>query len=114
VSGERDVGAEQIRQVRVGHGANCSSIGSVIDTLFATATVGAAVFAAVVAALRNEEVHVVERPERAPDGPVTAAPFGPAADRPVTAAPFGPAADRPVTAAPFGPAADGEREKDRE
>jgi hypothetical protein len=54
----RDIQPENVRQVRVGHGANCSSIGSVIDTLFATATVGAAVFAAVVAALRTEEVRV--------------------------------------------------------
>jgi len=53
--------------VRVGHGANCSSIGSVIDTLFATATVGAAVFAAVVAALRVEEVRVVSPGGRAGD-----------------------------------------------
>lgn len=57
----RDVGPEHVRQVRVGHGANCSSIGSVIDTLFATAAVGAAVFAAVAAALRNEEIRVVDR-----------------------------------------------------
>jgi hypothetical protein len=42
----------------LGHGANCSSIGSVVDTLFATATVGAAVFAAVVAALAKEDVKV--------------------------------------------------------
>jgi hypothetical protein len=64
----RDVSAGHVRGVRVGHGANCSSIGSVIDTLFATATVGAAVFAAVVAALRNEEIRVVgrEEPEDAP------------------------------------------------
>jgi hypothetical protein len=55
----REVDESHVRQVRVGHGANCSSIGSVIDTLFATAAVGAAVFAAVAAALRNEEVRVV-------------------------------------------------------
>jgi len=52
---------EQVRIVRTGHGANCSSIGSVVDTLFATAAVGAAVFAAVVAALKREDV-VVRRP----------------------------------------------------
>lgn|GEM_PF-1414233 len=55
---ERAIGEEHIERVRVGHGANCSSIGSVIDTLFATATVGAAVFAAIVAALKKEEVRV--------------------------------------------------------
>lgn len=52
---------DQVRQVRLGHGANCSSIGSVVDTLFATAAVGAAVFAAVVAALGSEPVRVVRR-----------------------------------------------------
>jgi hypothetical protein len=46
----------------VGHGANCSSIGSVIDVLFATATVGAAVLAAVAAALAEEDVKVAEKP----------------------------------------------------
>jgi hypothetical protein len=51
--------AEHVVVVRVGHGANCSSIGSVVDTLFATATIGAAVLAAIVAALRTEGVTVV-------------------------------------------------------
>jgi hypothetical protein len=55
----REPEVEQILRVRTGHGANCSSIGSVIDTLFATATVGAAVFAAVLAALKSEDVKVV-------------------------------------------------------
>ena len=52
---------DHVLAVRVGHGANCSSIGSVIDTLFATAVVGAAVFAAVVAALESEEIRVAGR-----------------------------------------------------
>jgi hypothetical protein len=59
------IDAERIVQLRVGHGANCSSIGSVVDTLFATAAVGAAVFAAVVAALRTEDVKVVGQREQA-------------------------------------------------
>jgi hypothetical protein len=60
MSGERrEPEVDQVLRVRAGHGANCSSIGSVIDTLFATATVGAAVFAAVLAALRTEDVKVV-------------------------------------------------------
>lgn len=42
---------EQVRCVRLGHGANCSSIGSVLDLLFATATVGAAIFAAAAASI---------------------------------------------------------------
>jgi hypothetical protein len=56
--------AEHILVVRAGHGANCSSIGSVIDTLFVTATVGAAIFAAVAAALKAEEVSLVSPPSR--------------------------------------------------
>ena len=54
---------ESIRAVRVGHGANCSSIGSVIDTLFASAAIGGAIFAAVAAALASEQVRVVGRAE---------------------------------------------------
>ncbi|HTB72399.1 MAG TPA: hypothetical protein VK762_04105 [Polyangiaceae bacterium] len=52
---------EHVLRVRLGHGANCSSMGSVIDTLFATAVVGAAVFAAIAAALSKEEVRVAGR-----------------------------------------------------
>ena len=52
---------EHVLRVRLGHGANCSSVGSVVDTLFATAVVGSAVFAAVVAALRSEGVRVAGR-----------------------------------------------------
>ncbi len=51
--------ARGVRAVREGHGANCSSIGSVIDTLFATAVVGGAVFTAVAAALAREKVVIV-------------------------------------------------------
>jgi hypothetical protein len=66
---ERAIDAAHVRQVRLGHGANCSSIGSVVDTLFATAAVGAAVFAAVVAALGREEVTIAgdASPGRGPD-----------------------------------------------
>jgi hypothetical protein len=45
---------DHVLVVREGHGANCSSIGSVIDTLFATAAVGGALLAAVAAAVRDE------------------------------------------------------------
>jgi hypothetical protein len=45
--------------VRLGHGANCSSVGSVIDTLFAGAVVTGAIFAAVCAAMASEKVTVV-------------------------------------------------------
>lgn len=50
---------EHVRAVRIGHGANCSSVGSVIDTLFLGATVGGAVFAAVLSAMKTEEITVV-------------------------------------------------------
>ena len=45
---------DHVLVVREGHGANCSSIGSVIDMLFATAAVGGALLAAVAAAVRDE------------------------------------------------------------
>jgi hypothetical protein len=57
-----------VRAVRAGHGANCSSIGSVIDTLFATAAVSGALFAAVAAALAREPVRVVGGAKDAPKG----------------------------------------------
>jgi hypothetical protein len=56
---ERDIQPENIRVLRLGHGGNCSSVGSVIDTLFLTAAVGGAIFAAVCAAMREERVVVV-------------------------------------------------------
>jgi len=59
--------------IRAGHGANCSSIGSVIDTIFASAVLGGAVLAAVVASLGREKVHVVG---------TAPAPAAPAADEP--------------------------------
>ncbi len=49
---------DAIRAVRVGHGANCSSIGSVIDALFVTALAGGAAFAAICAALDDEPIRV--------------------------------------------------------
>jgi hypothetical protein len=54
-----EVREENIRSVRIGHGANCSSVGSVIDTLFLGAAVGGAIFAAVCAAMKVESVTVV-------------------------------------------------------
>ena len=55
----RPIDETHVRAVRPGHGANCSSLGSVVDTLFATATVSAALFAAVVAALAKEPVKTI-------------------------------------------------------
>lgn len=60
----------RILRVRLGHGANCSSIGSLVDTMFAIATIGGAVFASVVAAMGTEPIRVVgEAPERHDGGP---------------------------------------------
>lgn len=60
------VDARSLRVVRVGHGGNCSSVGSVIDTLFLGAAAGGAIFAAICAALQDESIVVVreEREER--------------------------------------------------
>ncbi len=83
----REIDEAHIRVVRTGHGANCSSIGSVIDTLFATATVGAAVFVGVLAALRREEVRVVGGTTPAtPEAPASGAGSSASAD-PGAAAP---------------------------
>jgi hypothetical protein len=59
------LGEEHVLRVRLGHGANCSSIGSLVDTMFAVATIGGAVFASVVAAMGAEPVRLVgaEAPE---------------------------------------------------
>lgn len=51
--------ARHVRSLRLGHGANCSSVGSVVDTLFLGAAVGGAIFAAVCAAMRNEPARIV-------------------------------------------------------
>ena len=47
-----------VLRVRLGHGANCSSIGSLVDAMFATAAIGGAVLASVVAALGNEPIRI--------------------------------------------------------
>ena len=54
---------ENVRAIRLGHGANCSSIGSVIDTLFIAAVASGAIFAVVPAAMKNEDVKVVGEDE---------------------------------------------------
>jgi hypothetical protein len=48
-----------VRATRLGHGANCSSIGSVVDTLFASAVIGSAILGAVLAAMKKEPITVV-------------------------------------------------------
>lgn len=65
--GDRDVNPSSVRAVRIGHGGNCSSVGSVIDTLFLGAAAGGAIFAAVCAAMKEEPIVVVgpQSPPRA-------------------------------------------------
>jgi hypothetical protein len=58
----RRVEPAHVRVVRVGHGANCSSIGSVVDTLFLAGLAGGAVYAALMAAFAEEPIHVVNAP----------------------------------------------------
>lgn len=48
-----------LRAARLGHGANCSSVGSVVDTLFLSAALGGAMFAALCAAMQSEPIRVV-------------------------------------------------------
>ncbi len=70
---------EGIRVVRLGHGANCSSLGSVIDTLFVTAVVGGVVFAAVASALEREAGETRDDAAKAlDDAPGPDEPGGPA------------------------------------
>ncbi len=54
MSGPR-VAAEHVRAVRLGAGANCSSIGSVLELVFAASAVSAAAYVAVAAALTPRE-----------------------------------------------------------
>ena len=51
---------EHLKVVREGHGANCSSIGSVIDTLFVAQVAAGALLAVVAASLA---AHAEPKPE---------------------------------------------------
>lgn len=55
--------------VRRGPGANCSSIGSAVEMLFLSATAGAAILAAVSAALRPTEEEDDDTPDLPPTEP---------------------------------------------
>ena len=57
---------KHVRVVRLGHGGNCSSVGSVIDTLFWSAAAGGVVIAAICAAMKEEPVVVVGEKEELP------------------------------------------------
>lgn len=54
---------DHVLVVRQGHGANCSSVGSVVDTLFLGAVASGVVLAIVAAALKRERVTVVGEPK---------------------------------------------------
>ena len=73
--------ARHVIAVRLGHGANCSSIGSLVDTLFASAVVVGSVFAAVCAAMKSEKVTVVPPPDP-PAGGASAGSDSPTASPP--------------------------------
>lgn len=60
--------AEGVLVVRRGPGANCSSIGSAVEMLFLSATIGTALLAAVAAALdpRDDEPDEADEPASPP------------------------------------------------
>jgi hypothetical protein len=55
--------ARHVRVVREGHGANCSSIGSVIDTLFVAQVAAGALLAVVAASLAAQSAKAEPEPE---------------------------------------------------
>lgn len=57
---------EGVLAVRAGPGANCSSIGSVIDLLFGTAIVAGVVYAAVATSLGDRPIEVVGEDDEKP------------------------------------------------
>lgn len=59
MSTEDDETRHGVLRVREGHGANCSSVGSVVDTVFLGAVAGGVIIAMVAAALRKEPITVV-------------------------------------------------------
>jgi hypothetical protein len=68
---ERKLRPDSVRAVRLGHGANCSSIGSVVDILFVSTVIGGAVLTAVLAAMKKERIKIVGGPESDPPAPRT-------------------------------------------
>jgi hypothetical protein len=61
ISSDRVELPEGVLAVRAGPGANCSSIGSVVDMLFAAAVLSGVVYAGVVASLADREFEQVGR-----------------------------------------------------
>jgi hypothetical protein len=60
---------EGVLAVRAGPGANCSSIGSVVDMLFAAAVAAGVIYAGVVASLGDGAIEQVGAREREPSEP---------------------------------------------
>jgi hypothetical protein len=72
---ETPVADDGVLVVRRGPGANCSSIGSAVEMLFLSATVGTAILAAVAASLDPKD----DDGEADPDEPATLSPPSPEA-----------------------------------
>jgi|GEM_PF-964097 len=51
-----------ILAVRLGHSGNCSSVGSVVDTLFVTAAASGAIVAAICAAMATQRNRIESQP----------------------------------------------------
>jgi hypothetical protein len=60
----------RVLAVRMGPGANCSSIGSAVEILFLSATAGAALIAAVSAALKPVDETDTEEKTTKPEEPI--------------------------------------------
>ena len=73
---ETPVADDGVLVVRRGPGANCSSIGSAVEMLFLSATVGTAILAAVAAALDPKDDDEADPDEPAPP-PLSAPPEAP-------------------------------------
>ncbi len=66
-SNEKDLRAH-VRAIREGHGANCSSIGSVIDTLFVAQVAAGALLAVIAASLASQtDTGAKKEPESQPE-----------------------------------------------
>lgn len=63
---EKDL-RDHVKVVREGHGANCSSIGSVIDTLFVAQVAAGALLAVVAATLASTQAESETAPKPEPE-----------------------------------------------
>ena len=74
---ETPVADDGVLVVRRGPGANCSSIGSAVEMLFLSATVGTAILAAVAAALDPKDDDGDDDPDEPAPPPLSAPPEAP-------------------------------------